>query len=212
MKKSFNILSLILFALALLSCEKENNLEPNPNTIIEFQVEQKNSNNDFISNVEKILNITKNSRWDYSLDTVILIKEINIDLLLTNDDTLNFGLWFLKYDNRNLVNLYADTLIYTGKDWDYIDFDNEVNNFYKNFNEARVLINNNVFFHHEISPDFKILSIDEIFIEGKNKSLIEISFEGTAYGWYDPHGEYKEFYKIKNGFFKGIIEQPLVLL
>ena len=95
---------------------------------------------------------------------------------------------------------------YPERNWDYKFFENEVNNFYNNFDEARVVINNNVIFHLHNNDNFNIENIEKVVANGLEKSLVKIKFSGLAYGWYDPNGEYQEVYKITDGTYKGIIE------
>lgn len=191
-----------------MSCEEEKN-EPAAITEINFDITRSNSDNNYSSSAEKIVGpIRKESRFHYGIDSVELIQEISFDILLENNDTLSFGFWLIKREDRQLINLGPYDPVYNrGEEWDYINFSDEVENFYYDFKEARILLNNNVIFQIGSSDNlFKVVNAREVLIEGEKKTYLEVNFEGTAYGWYDPSGIAQEVFKISKGVFKGVIE------
>ena len=92
------------------------------------------------------------------------------------------------------------------RNWDYSSFEIEATNFYQGFYETRVLINGNVIFYQQGNDNFNIVRIEKAIINGEEKSYVTINFNGKAFGWYDPSGEFQEVYEIINGIFKGVIE------
>lgn len=197
----------ILLLGCCLGCEKDEKIMLEPNLSLSFEIEQSNSDHDFIANAETILKENRRSGWRYySIDSAMIIQEITFNVLLSIGDSIEFGFWFIKYEKSEYLNLENDSPGFWERNWDYKDFEIESQNFYNNFDEARVLVNNNVISHQDTNADFKIEKVEELVIQGVKKSYIEVSFSGTAHGWFDPSGEFQEVYKITNGHLKGVLE------
>jgi hypothetical protein len=197
----------ILVMVCLASCEVIEVFRYHPEVKLSFDIEQSNSDNDFTATVEKVLQTDIRSDWRLyynSTDSVTLIREVACKVLLSNGDSLDLGFWFIRYEESYLVNLVNDTL--TGKYWRYKDIDIASGNFFHGFKEARVLVNNNVIFYENTNEEFRILKVKDILIGGEQKSYIELYFQGNAYGWYDPSGEYQEVYSITNGNLSGVVD------
>ena len=122
---------IILFTLIIISCE-DDKFELDITTSINFDIKKSNSDNNYIAKIEQEINTAeKTSHFHYGTDSVRLIQEILFDLHLKNGDTINFGFWLIGYEQPELLNLGKyDTVYYDGEDWDYIDFDYELRNFY----------------------------------------------------------------------------------
>jgi len=200
---------LIFITIMIFGCEKDE-IVKNQVTTINFDINKSNSDNNYSTTVDEIINTPeKISRFHYGVDSVELIKEIQFNIKLKNRDSINLGFWFIAYESPTLLNLGEfDSIYLNGLNWDYINFEDEINNFYKGFKEARVIVNNSnvIFYNSPQKSFFQIDKAEQIFINGEYKTYIEIKFEGTAFGFYDPQGIYQEVYKIDNGIFKGIIE------
>lgn len=110
---------------------------------------------------------------------------------------------YIKNDQLILMDKDSSTL---DRNWDYLTAEVKIANFYQNFDEARVLINNNVTFHSEMNDAFKILKAETVTDNSQEKTYLTIEFNGMAYGWYDPKGEYQEVYEVIDGVFSGMIE------
>jgi hypothetical protein len=177
-------------------------------TEITFQIEQMNSENDFITTTKGFVPKLKSSGWRLNSDgKTQLTREIVFDVELQNGESVEFGFWFIKYET-NAINLILEDedFIYWERNWDYAATETERTNFFQEFDEARVLINSNGIFHNGANYSFIVESVKPTIINGEEKSYITIKFHGDAYGWYDPTGEYQEVYKLTNGVFKGVIE------
>lgn len=204
--------SLFFMTFLLIGCADES---PSPITNlpseVSFQLEQLNTNNDLVTYSTQVKNFRtkhKSSGWRLNGDGKIqLTREIMFDLELNNGDSVEFGFWFIKYENNKENLVLADEELYYGeRDWDYLSTETEITNFYKGFDEARILINSNVIFHKSPNENFQIVSVEEGVENGETKSFVTIQFEGTAFGFYDPNGEYQEVFKFTDGVFKGVIE------
>jgi len=190
-------------------CSQEDSLliTNSPNQL-SFQVEKLNSDDNFNTSVKSFESKVKSAGWKLNPDGKIqLTREIVFEVKLENGQSVEFGFWFIKYEtDENTLILMDENLNYRERNWDYVSTEVEESNFFQEFDEARVMINANVIFHHETNENFKIESIEPTAIDGKEKSYITINFHGVAYGYYDPTGEYAEVYKLTNGIFKGVIE------
>lgn len=208
MKKTRNFIFLMLFPVFFAACEKDR-IEDMPAASVHFDIERSNSTDDYSETVTNVLRpAQKISRFRYGTDSVMIIREIQFNLRLSNGDSLDFGFWMIAYESPELLILGEyDAKYHHGEEWDYLSYDTEVSDFYKGFREARILVNSNVIFIDSPQNDkFEIVRAEEVFIDGKFKTYLEIEFEGEAYGWYDPLGMYQEVYRITNGVFKGFLE------
>lgn len=206
-----NLTLLLLSVCLFLGCNQD---EISPITDsdfeINFELEHSNSPEDFTTRVENIIAHSKTSRWSFYdyVDQFSLIKEIEFDLNLENGVEVRFGIWFKKYEPNQEPLILEDenTLRFWGeRDWDYLSTEIEKDNFYREFDEARITVNNTVIFHGQINDDFDVVKVDPVVVNGEEKSYITLNFSGKAYGWYDPLRQ-NSYYKISNGVFKGILE------
>ncbi|MFY0627911.1 MAG: hypothetical protein JXR07_16550 [Reichenbachiella sp.] len=203
-----NVYFLVLLIFILGCSEEDNSPRIDPPNEIGFQIEQRNSNNDFISNAENIEIQYKSSRWGLNVDGEIrLTREVMFNVGLENGETIEFGFWFMKNEtSENDLTLRGEDLDNEDRSWDYVSTDAELKRFYQDFDEARLLVNYNVMFHNESNENFEVISIEQATVNGEHKSFVTIEFSGIAFGWYDPTGEFQEVYEITDGVFKGIIE------
>lgn len=180
----------------------------NPVDEISLEIEKTNAESNFKSRAAALSFTGKSSGWRLNGDgKVQLTREVKFDLELENGEVLAFGLWFIKYEqNKELLVLEDENLNSWERSWDYKSFEDDLTSFYKGFDEARVMINNNVIFHNQTNDSFIIERVEKATVDGLEKSYVTIKFNGTAFGWYDPNGEYQEVYKLTDGTFKGVLE------
>lgn len=210
MKNLIPVYFLAVIICLLFGCKKKDPaLKTNPPYEISAQIEQLNSDDDFFSSVESVTVKFKRSGWLENVDgSVDLLQELMFDMELENGKELTFGFWFRKIEtDTNLLVLMDEDISYWERKWDYMETGVEASNFYEGFDEARVLINNNVTFHEQNNSTFNIVEVMPVLVDGEEKSYVTIEFEGTAFGWYDPNGEHQEVYSITNGIFRGVIEE-----
>ena len=209
MKKTIRtILSTAILA-ALHACSsEETSMIINPKDEVNFQVEQSNTSTDFNSQAQQLTSKEKSSSWRHSANgKITLTKEVSFDLTLENGTQMSFGFWFIKHEaNTALLILDDEGASSWGRNWNYSSTELEAEHFYQGFDEARVLINGNVIFHDSMNDHFDVAKVEPAIVDGEEKSYVTISFDGEAFGFYDPLGEYQAVYNISNGEFRGIIE------
>ena len=211
MKNLLNITFSFVTAALLNSCLLGSGEEPVPmkENEISFNIEKTNSQANFKASAVSSSLVKKLSGWQLNNDSTIdLTREAQYKIFLDNGDTINFSIWLMKRnENSTLLNLEDEELHYWKRNWDYKNFDDEVNNLYHDFDEARLIINQgHVIFHEKENELFDILNVQEVIVGSKAKSYITINFSGRALGFYDPTGENLANYILTNGALKGFIE------
>jgi len=204
----------ISISLFIASCKKKENTLMDPSTSVSFTVEKNNSDNNYTSKVEQFIFKKKSASWRLNNFEELghLSREIMYDLELENGENIEFGLWFGKNDNLNKDEVVLgnpnseNTLGLWGNQWQYKNFAVGVENFYRENKDIRITINNTVIFTSFGSDNIQFTNLAKATVNGEEKTYAEFEFEGTAYGWYDPNGEFSEYFKITNGSFKGIID------
>lgn len=204
----------IVFLAALTSCihemDDKNYVISNPNNFISFEVIQTNSDHNFTSKVKKFDYISKSSFSETlnskSEDSVLIWKHKKFKLELENGDTLSFEIGFQQEESANLVKLEKVTPAFHSDNWDYKTFEDEKERFYKGFNIATISLTYNYLAFSNVDSNFKIINVVKVKENKVEKTYIEATFSGKAFGYYDPTGEYMPVLEIKNGVFKGIIE------
>jgi len=194
------------------SCERDDaTSEIHSDFVVTFQIEKLNSTSNYATFVKSANFKNINQWWSPWADnkTMTLTREVTFDLELENGETVEFGFWFLKYESKDLLKLTEGQVLLDGtvqyeKQWDYLLFIEEANNFYRGFDEARILINNTVIFTKHINEDFEILKVEPVLVNGEEKSQLTIKFKGETQGWYS--GKDSDYFRISNGIFKGVIE------
>ncbi|MFN3404871.1 MAG: hypothetical protein ACK40G_12300 [Cytophagaceae bacterium] len=175
-------------------------------TSISFGAERSNSVENYTSKVSSFVLKNKGTGWLLNSENKIeLTREVEYTVQLENGHIITFGFWFIKreMDDSQLILLDHDSLSYNRR-WNYITTDLETERFYKGFDEARVLVNNNVIFHNSPNENFKI-ETEKVIVNNKQQSYVTIYFQGTAYGFYDPFGEFQEVFHFSGGTYKGIL-------
>lgn len=225
-------ISLLLLTLTLLYACGEKDLIPveetetpttaPPNTLtdppfqLSFDVARSNSDNNYESQVLSFELVKQESEWSdwktHHDSSILLTREISFDAALANGDTVRFGFWFkkCKEDTSSLeltFNSSENTISsYKYGTWLYTSIVHELQDFYQDYDEVRVTINNNVIFNDINSPLCQITHVERCLVDGIERNYITIEFEGTAFGWYDPTGIHQEVFQLSNGRFEGVIE------
>ncbi|MEM6800597.1 MAG: hypothetical protein AAF696_04285 [Bacteroidota bacterium] len=206
--KTYHLLLISLLFLSF-ACEREE-IGPiqNPAYQLNAIVEVINSQNDYTANIQSIKEERKTRGWTINREgQIYLNKQIHFEVVLDNQDTLHMGFWFTKYeDNRDLLILEDEDKRYWERNWAYKSLEDEAAFFYADFDNAQVTIENNVSFHEGPNENFRVTKIEEAIVNGENKNLVHLSFQGLAFGWYDPDGRFQEVYKFLDGKFSGVIE------
>lgn len=202
-----NLVSLLIISLITMACDSNQNTEIiNPPDGVSFQIEKRNSTNNYITTTSSTSLEQKSSSWSkfQSNNLHHIQKSIQYDLTLTNGETIRFGLEFTKFDpNSDLLSL--DGTGNSGLNWDYISSQTEGIDFYKNCNLSVHIGEYNVIWLGNTN-DTNLVRVATVLVNGVEKSHITINFEGSARGYYGPNGEYQSFYDITNGVFRGIVE------
>ncbi|MEL6250676.1 MAG: hypothetical protein AAFR87_01590 [Bacteroidota bacterium] len=208
--KSYLQLLLILSFTLLFGCSQKLLVRPLIDPAPEFsgQIQVINSNNDYISSIVSGEEVRKNAGWyENRQGGVMLIKVVYYELELENGEKVELGFWFQKLEgNRDLLILEDAGNSAWDRNWDYKSKEDEANYFYGDFDQAQVMIGNNVSFHKGPNPSFQITEVRKATVNGVEKNHIHLKFEGLAFGWYDPDGRYQEVYKFIDGSFEGVLE------
>lgn len=207
--KNLKVIVSLMILLILVSCSKGGRSKlVDPSNEVTFQIQKIKEGDSFTTSIASFEISNRSAGWNMKHDGRIqLTREIEIDLKLENGYTIDFGFWFIKYEDNADDLILEDEDLYPGKrNWDYISTEDERKNFYQDFDEARVILNYNYIFNKEINSNFEVISVQPAIIDGKEKSFVTINFEGEAYGLYDPTGEFQGIYQITNGIFRGVIE------
>lgn len=203
----------LTIACIFVACKKKKNQLIDPPTSINFSVEKINSENNFISEVDQITFKTKDQGWwiDTFGELSTLTNEIMYDVEFKNGEKVDFGFYFVKNDDHNKDEVILDetnstnsSLGLSGNTWEFKDYELKLKNFYE-VCEMRIIIDNKVVFTNFNSENVKLLKLEKAIVNGEEKTYAEFNFEGVAFGFYDPKGEF-EGYQMTNGVFKGVIE------
>ncbi len=152
--------------------------------------------------------IRRNSGWLVWDNRLELLREISFRDSLIGDRSSEpeISLWIRKVgEDSALVRLEDRELYYWERAWDYLSHENEAENFYRHYTEARLVIDGKVLFSGDESGFIEVVSTKEVIIKGTEKTWVEIHFEGEVFGVYDPYKGYGG-YVVRNGVFKGVIE------
>lgn len=170
-----------------------------------FVLEKGNSSDSFISKVVGTKFHSTYSTWGENVDgTIYLTKSANFHIYLANGDSLNADIYFRKTsEDKNKLLLIGENSFL--RDWEYLDLDVELNDFYRGFDEARISIGNNVKFVSKFDRSFRVTMLKEVVLNSKIERAVRIKFSGSLFGWFDPNGEHMEVYTIRNGSFMGVL-------
>ncbi|HAA16669.1 MAG TPA: hypothetical protein DCE41_35155 [Cytophagales bacterium] len=205
--KILNLLSTLALACSVAGCGLEDEILAD-RINLDMHIEQSNSDHDFVSTVEDITTEFKTASWRHNADgTVDLSRKIHFDVTLKNGEHLEFEFSFIKNnEDAKLLSLVGGEWADYGQYWEYESTDVEFENFYSGFDYAIISINNNWIRYEPGTEGFEVTKVKEVTVGRYVKSYITLEFSGTAYGLYDPEGEYSEVYSLIDGTFKGIIE------
>ncbi|MDW3651543.1 MAG: hypothetical protein R8P61_30970 [Bacteroidia bacterium] len=208
--KSCLQLLLVLSIPFFVSCAQNRVLSPliDPDPVFSGQIEVINSSNDYVSRIKSWEVNRKNAGWyENRQGGVMLTLAIYFDVELENGEKVELGFGFNKLEgNRDLLILDDPNNAAWDRNWEYKSMEDEANFFFGDFDEARVTIGNNVSFHQGANPAFQITDIKTAMVDGVERNHIQLTFEGLAFGWYDPDGQYQEVYKFIEGSFEGVVE------
>ncbi len=150
----------------------------------------------------------RGSGWLIRDNKLELMREISFRDNLSGDSSpeSEVGLWIRKVEgDSSLVRLEDRESHYWERIWDYLSYEDEAENFYRHYTDARLIINGKVLFSGDESGSIEVVSTKKVVIEGTEETWLEIHFKGEVFGVYDPFKEY-EGYIVRSGVFKGIIE------
>ncbi|MDA9774447.1 hypothetical protein N9B82_05780 [Saprospiraceae bacterium] len=130
---------------------------------------------------------------------VSLFKDYSIKMTLQNgvEQVINISFYDTQVDPEEL-----DVIGKNGDEnfWHFTDTETAKSSFYSKLEGIRITINNSVVFITE-ENGLENLVIEEVTVEGEEMLLLTLEFETFTYGWYDPDGEWSEYYEIKNAAF-----------
>jgi hypothetical protein len=175
---------------------------------ISFTYSVANGDTDSVYDFRSINVSGKSSGWLIQDDKLELIREISFgnSLVGNRSSEPEVSLWIRKVErDSSLVRLEDRESHYWERIWDYLSYEDEAENFYRHYTDARLIVNGKVLFSGDESGSIEVISTKKVMIEGEEKTWVEIHFEGGVFGVYDPFKEY-EGYIVRNGVFKGIIE------
>lgn len=178
-------------------------------TQLSFQIQRFNSGDDFRSSAIQTTFSGKNSWWWEDTDGRITVRRnVIFDVKLAQGEIIEVGFSLTKDGlTRDQLVLEDGENIYGERAWEFKTFEDKANHFYKTLDGATTFVTPyNVIFHSKSRHDFVVTNVERVIVNGEEKSVITIRFNGNAFGWYDPTGEYSTWYKISGGHFRGIIE------
>ena len=175
---------------------------------IQFTYSLANSDTDSVYHFYSTDVEERKSGWNIWDDKLNLMREISFQDSVVGDRTQDpeLSLWIRKVEEDSTLMRLEDRKLYQWeRSWDYLLYEDEVENFYRHYTEARLIINGKVLFSSDESGSIKVTSTKKVVIDDIEKTWVEIHFEGDVFGVYDPFKEY-EGYIVRGGVFKGVIE------
>lgn len=133
-------------------------------------------------------------------DTYSLVKSLVMTAASTEGDTLTVEIWF-HYGEKPVAEVGDIALVTGSQEWDYVDQEREVEDYFGN--EAlkrRIIINNTVSFDHAHST---ILNTRSVLVNDKAETWLKMELAGESYGWYSPDS--LPYYSFE-GRFTGVIK------
>ncbi len=199
---------LFLSWISLSSCLKvQENSNSNENDKLEFSIKKSNSQNDYESKVISIKRSDSKKHWSkhFSGGSASINQEEIFEAILLNGEKVNISFWFHHHDfeieKLNLLN--KSTGGEFGEAWSFKSVKTDADFFYRNCDIRFTVNESNTIFNDD--KTIKVINVEPKEIDGTNKSLIKIIFNGNANGVYDPSGLNMPVYKISNGEFIGLI-------
>ena len=175
---------------------------------IQFTYSLANSDTDSVYHFYSTDVEERKSGWDTWDDKLNLMREISFQnsIIGQRNQSLEVSLEMRKVgEDSALVRLEDRELYYWERTWDYLSYEDEVENFYRHYTRASLDINGKVLFSSDESGSIKVTSTKKVVIDGIGKTWVEIHFEGDVFGVYDPFKEY-EGYIVRDGVFRGVME------
>jgi hypothetical protein len=211
MKNAYWILFLALF---FTSCDKADSVAPEQDlsTQLDLKITKLNSADTKTYTVSLQDYKLKTSHWSdsYKDGSLSISKGIVFDTQLPTEENLEIAIWLLHSESPQLLKL-DETITQIDfwewyKGWDYLSYNDKVNNFYKNSTlERRITINgSNVMFGQ--GTTFDIVKATEVLVNGESKARVTIKLKGDLYPFYsDWNSPDAATYRVE-GEFRGIIE------
>lgn len=174
---------------------------PVPN--VTFDLRRTNSPEDYTSTVAEIKQVSQSNWWRQALNgPATLIRKAEYELTLENGEQVYFEVFFKKIEEDiSLLGLLDD------HEWHYLNIEDEINYFYKDADLIQIVIQNNVLWLSEDNENlWELLAAEKVLINDEEAVRVAFEFEGIAFGFYDPMGEFQEVFSFKEGRFEGVIE------
>ena len=200
---SLSLFSLLLLALMSSCIEEEDEIMiSNPKSEVYFEYSMANTDDDSSYKVYSSDVIRRSSSWlgfgDWGGD---LEKSIHFTAKSGSGDTLSIAITQRGSEsNRELLELRDEDKNYWERSWNYKSTETEIQNFW--YRPGGYISINGTYFK---ASRFEVVSAKSVFVDGVEKTYLEIRFSGEAFGFYDPYKQYPG-YIIKNGRFRGVIE------
>lgn len=192
----------------LTSCKEDVELNSvvHPTTELSFTYKKVNAGDDSVYKVHTDKVHLRNSKWSYWNDEYWLIREIFFKVEPAKGEPFEVSLYLRKNEaNGSLLLLEDEALNSWERRWNYKSFENESTNFYENFSDGRFHIDYQTFFSPGPSDLMQVVKTQKVIVDGVEKTYVEMTFQGEAFGVYDPQKEFPG-YIIQEGIFKGFIE------
>lgn len=207
-----NLLWLLTLGFLFTSCDQEELVNPEQNltTSLNLNISKPNSSDTkaypvLVKEVSK-----KFSDWsDYSPEGTSIVKSVIFNAALPTGEALEIEIWFHKLESAQLLKLDENATTFdqwkTHKEWDYLSYDDEVNNFYSNsaFDRRLIINKSNVMFGEDAT--FNVVETAEVNVNGESKTRVTIKFKGDLYPYYSSRTPEDVQYRVE-GEFSGIIE------
>ena len=173
---------------------------PTQENSIKLQLQRYNSDMDYDTGIqdfeleEEIFNWFGNPGLGVSL-----FKDYSIKMTLENgvEQVIGISFYDTQFDPAELEVIGNDN---DENFWHFTDVEKARSSFYEKLEGIRITINNSVVFITE-ENGLDNLIIEEVTVDGEEMILLTLEFETFTYGWYDPAGEWSEYYEIKNASF-----------
>jgi hypothetical protein len=197
---------LFVFSVLIASCSKDDNPSPTePTGDFNFTISKHNSKDSFVSKVKSTEFQSRYMSWGRNSDgSIHITKNTVYNVTLENGISMQFDIFIRKEseDSLKLVLTGENTFL---REWRYKYKDDEFNNFYKGFDDARISNGGTVIFYSSHGDGFEVKRLYDVSVNGKLERRPLIKFSGQMNGWFDPNGEFMECYRIKNGSFLGVL-------
>lgn len=194
--KLIQTLSVIFFA-SFISCTSFGPTKTYENKIA-FDLDRVNSESDYSSEVASFLLKNESSTWYGNPEEAInLRKKLEFSITLENGEEIEIG-FHMKKDFISVDEFESISEDENGKrDWSFETLDVAIERFYNDLDYLEFTIENSVIFFEKPFDEIDINA--RVEKEGRETIIVvDLDFDTSVFGWFDPKGQWSEYFDIKN--------------